>query len=768
MKAIVLFSDGTGNGAAALFKTNVWRLYQAVDLSAGSGQIAYYDDGVGSSSFRPLALLGGAFGFGLKRNVLDLYIFLSRQYHDNETAGENGEPPRIFAFGFSRGAFTIRVLTGLVKSQGLLQPTSEAKMRARARRAYRAYRAERFHTDLGLERPFRWLRDAVVALWDKRPNGMPYDGTLNTPNVRFAFLGLWDTVDAYGMPIDEVTTAMGRYVFPMRFTDNKLSSVVDVARHALSIDDERITFWPVLWESDPRVQQVWFAGVHANVGGGYPDDGMAFASLAWIMREAGAARLAYRPGSMAEITAAVTPYGRTHDPRGGFGTLYRYGPRRDLHDSVGGPPTVHETVIQRMAAGVDGYAPVALPATVNVMGASGLTLAGVGLKPPLPDQVAHAWATVWLRRVAYYGTLLPVLGLLALPLVSSPPVSGSDASDNKFEEVTRSLVAQVFQFADALTPGYLMPWIQAFKREAPVALTLAIVAAAAFLWSLHLRTRIADRVRAGWGIGSPPTAAVRRWGPFVSLAHWLSGSRFLADAWTGLSQRVVPGLIALALALGAVVVVDRLVFRARASLGEHCKPAAQPLGAPGAGSPDKSAVGPRDVPDDWTAPFDLVSKEPCRSTGYRMREGEVYRIEIGLPTDGSWTDATLPADLLGVDLKDASMATRITMAAFVPFRRVISAPWFAPVARIGDLGYDQYVLAPVRPFRSRAEARRMESVVTARTSGELFLFVNDAYTGLLPLGSFVRVENPKPSPWHTYGNNAGVATVRIKRVDSAP
>lgn len=88
-KVIVVLSDGTGNSAAKLFKTNVWRLYQALDLEpltpaqAARGivrQVAYYDDGVGTSSFKPLALLGGAFGWGLKRNVLDLYMFLCRNY----------------------------------------------------------------------------------------------------------------------------------------------------------------------------------------------------------------------------------------------------------------------------------------------------------------------------------------------------------------------------------------------------------------------------------------------------------------------------------------------------------------------------------------------------------------------------------------------------------------------------------------------------------------------------------------------------------------
>ena len=76
---LVVLSDGTGNSAAKLQKTNVWRLYEALDLTPGD-QVALYDDGVGTASFKPIAILGGAFGYGLKRNVLDLYMFLSRDY----------------------------------------------------------------------------------------------------------------------------------------------------------------------------------------------------------------------------------------------------------------------------------------------------------------------------------------------------------------------------------------------------------------------------------------------------------------------------------------------------------------------------------------------------------------------------------------------------------------------------------------------------------------------------------------------------------------
>jgi uncharacterized protein (DUF2235 family) len=149
-KRIIVLSDGTGNSAAKVWRTNVWRVFESLDLKK-SDQIAIYDDGVGTSSFKPMALLGGAFGFGLKRNVLGLYKFLCRNYKskkDYEALAEQAtvksidtsSPPeelkddKIFLFGFSRGAFTVRLLTGLVLSQGLVHFNSESDLDRKARR----------------------------------------------------------------------------------------------------------------------------------------------------------------------------------------------------------------------------------------------------------------------------------------------------------------------------------------------------------------------------------------------------------------------------------------------------------------------------------------------------------------------------------------------------------------------------------------------------------------------------------------------------------
>lgn len=133
-KIIILF-DGTGNSAAKVWRTNVWRTFEALDVS-GNDQVALYDDGVGTSSFKPMAILGGPFSLGLRRNVIALYKFACRNYRNADD--------ELFGFGFSRGAFTIRIVMGSVAKGTLTNPiptttrsgsTSRPRLRRTARKS---------------------------------------------------------------------------------------------------------------------------------------------------------------------------------------------------------------------------------------------------------------------------------------------------------------------------------------------------------------------------------------------------------------------------------------------------------------------------------------------------------------------------------------------------------------------------------------------------------------------------------------------------------
>jgi len=159
---------------------------------------------------------------------------------------------------------------------------------------------------------------------------------------------LWDTVDAYGLPIDELTEGVNRWLWPLSLPNCTLSEKVGKACHALSLDDERHTFHPVLWDEcaesqlathikDERISQVWFAGVHANVGGGYPNDALSAVSLDWMCKEAQREGvktklpLVFLPNRLADWTDRRDSLGAVYDSRRGIAGNYRYNPRRIQH-----------------------------------------------------------------------------------------------------------------------------------------------------------------------------------------------------------------------------------------------------------------------------------------------------------------------------------------------------------------------------------------------------------------------------------------------------
>src|SRR3954447_1731690 len=397
-RKIVVLSDGTGNSSAAVWRTNVWRTFEALDLS-GSDQVAFYDDGVGTSSFKPMAILGGAFGLGLRRNVIALYKFACRNYREADD--------ELFGFGFSRGAFTIRIVMGLIDSQGLVKADNEAELHSLASAAYRAYRRDRY-PNLKFEAPYQWLRNKF---------GPHYPPPEVRRNVKIRFVGVWDTVAAYGMPVYEMTAGIHKYLWPIELPDNHLSKSITRACQALALDEERTTFHPQLWNEatgnavdddaalaappgprfikDERLSQVWFSGVHTNVGGGYPDDALAYIPFVWMISEARRCGLKFKsdhaneppdpdrmiadPDTFKNAVSRQDKDGRLYDPRKGVGGYYRYGPRKLVphfyresrkleEDEVEiERAKIHESVFRRIDNHAQAYAPVGLPPYYDVV-----------------------------------------------------------------------------------------------------------------------------------------------------------------------------------------------------------------------------------------------------------------------------------------------------------------------------------------------------------------------------------------------------------------
>lgn len=505
-KRIILLSDGTGNAASKVWKSNVWRVFESLDLR-GSEQVAFYDDGVGTSSFKPLAILGGVFGYGLKRNVLDIYKFLCVNYRPGD---------QIFGFGFSRGAFTMRVVIGLVLSQGLVTGATDAQIYQNAKMAYRAYRAEKFHTILHVEWLFRLIRDFFLYLF-----GVRYDKNQNREISRIEFLGLWDTVAAYGLPIDEMARGVSRWIWPLELPNRTFDPRIKRACHALSLDDERTTFHPVLWNekdvSRDVLTQVWFAGVHSNVGGGYPDDSLAYIPLYWIMKEAQVHGVAFKtrpnepsnpdPDMMVHTEWGRDKDGRLYDSRNGLGGYYRYGPRKieDLSkirfsrrkdDFVeNGLPIVHETAIQRAINGAHRYAPIGIPRAYEVMSESGIRPQSDYEEQDAVDERCESqkeiWNNVWRRRLVYFITVFASIYLAVYPLVVTTDSSGEFASP-------LHLVSTAIRALNAFLPSALSLWIEAYARDPSHFLVLGLLVVLLIWLGVTLGTKIEERMERAW------------------------------------------------------------------------------------------------------------------------------------------------------------------------------------------------------------------------------------------------------------------------------
>ena len=261
MRRLVLCFDGTWNSVKD--HTNVSRIHAAIHARPESKdnqipQLKYYDEGVGTDLGSKLT--GGAFGFGLTKNIVQGYVWLMRHFQPGD---------RIFLFGFSRGAYTARSLAGMIGKCGIYKLASDAS------------------GGLGGTRNPMEIGQQVVELY-KRSNATGIDpltelgGDTQITNIHF--VGVWDTVGALGIPFVTLNLAEA-------FHNTKLGRHVDNAFHAVAIDEHRKDYQATLWTEVPEpqrqvVEQRWFPGAHANVGGGYRDDLLPDKPLAWIAEKA--------------------------------------------------------------------------------------------------------------------------------------------------------------------------------------------------------------------------------------------------------------------------------------------------------------------------------------------------------------------------------------------------------------------------------------------------------------------------------------------------
>lgn len=319
-KNLVICLDGTGAQPAAAGNTNVVRLYSMLDLSDPARQIAYYDPGVGTfaaagawTSFARWwsRIQGLAFGTGLKENLGEAYTWLMRHWEPGD---------QVYVFGFSRGAYNARALVGMQRAIGLLRPGSEN---------FVPYAVTAYSGDF----------DDMHEIAEIFARTVDAEGHTTVP---IRYLGLWDTVKAAGFLRRSIS-------WPWT---HQLPNVHRI-RHAVSIDERRRPFreYPITDPDDSTREQVWFAGVHSDVGGTFPDDRMlSTIALKWIAEGAVAEGLLVRRRKYAFETKV--------DPSFAVGRIHRNSRWWVLLGRRGRPmragERVHASVKARIDAGV-GY-----------------------------------------------------------------------------------------------------------------------------------------------------------------------------------------------------------------------------------------------------------------------------------------------------------------------------------------------------------------------------------------------------------------------------
>ncbi len=752
---IVLLSDGTGNSAAKVWRTNVWRTFEALDLS-GNDQVAFYDDGVGTSSFKPWAILGGAFGFGLKRNVVDIYKFACRNYRDKDD--------RIYGFGFSRGAFTIRVVLGLILNQGLISAQDEAQLDKKARAAYRQYRRERYHTVWHIEDLFRAIRDLFLP--------KDYDKADNRTVGKIRFIGVWDTVAAYGAPLDEMTRGISRWIWPLELPTHTLDrSRVTRACQALALDEERTTFHPELWnerveppvEFDPhqersigdeQVSQVWFAGVHSNVGGGYPDDALAYIPFVWMITEAQRCGLKFKSDAVPPPALPADPDtfknaiskrdkdGRLYDPRKGLGGYYRYGPRKLVElchykyskkedDQVLiERPKIHETVFRRIGNHAHAYAPVGLPPVYDIVREDGaiVTPDQFGFETDnnakaRADTQEHIWNEIWKRRIVYFATVAATVWLLVFPLIS-----GAQRAD-EFNSPIR-WVSDIIRLVGGFLPGVASTWVDGYAR-APLAFLLLSGLVWFFIrWGMRIASRISVGMGTIWrGIPGQPPGLPNNW------IYWLRSSPYYIAVHEGLKRKWAPAFFALLFVYLGLSVISHLLYNIQDVAGLTCiesrVPAAKGL-----------ARG-----ETFAPPIEFKTSDLCKATGVFLEgDGARYYVKVEALPSAPWSDANIPVPIGGFSA--AAQPTwyhRIMLGLGVPLRRELRQDWFRIVLRYGSVGGEEDYIEP------DPEDSVIETVIRPTRKGELFIFVNDAVIGIPWLYDFF------------YRNNQGAAKLTVTR-----
>ncbi|MGB3338211.1 MAG: DUF2235 domain-containing protein [Devosia sp.] len=377
MKRIAIFCDGTWNRMSADEPTNVLMAAEAVLSTGADGvpQVVHYNEGVGTSYVVNEWIetrLAGAFGWGLFDKVADAYRFLIFNYEPGD---------QIFIFGFSRGAFTARSLAGLIRKCGVVPRANGRSIK----KAFDFYQSKVALPDEDDAQQFRMDNSpGTVCKAEDRDwriaHGADPEAVARIPLLDIRYIGVWDTVEALGLPRHLHLSALTGKIASYEFHDARLSSTVHSARHAVAVDENRRSFEPTLWDNLPRLndghgdgtlyQQSWFPGEHGAVGGGGGRRGLSNNALAWILDGAEQQGLAFDAARLGAARLLIDHFDHLDNRKTGPGwtdRFYRRAPRpAPLEGDTLAPSTLERMKRQGAAAtdletkAWDAYRPVNL------------------------------------------------------------------------------------------------------------------------------------------------------------------------------------------------------------------------------------------------------------------------------------------------------------------------------------------------------------------------------------------------------------------------
>ena len=535
--------------------------------------------------------------------------------------------------------------------------------------------------------------------------------------------------------------------------------------------------------------------MHANVGGGYPDDSLAQIPLYWIMQEAKACGLRFKPANpeaVAETKEAQDKDGRLYDSRSGTGAYYRYGPRRvsklcnQIFSNTTGDavhvaaPKIHDSVFKRIKNNAHVYAPIGIPHDYELVvtvpkpnsfdadfridplpaaaNASAYETVGDAQARVLAER-STVWPRVYWRGLLYLLTLLATAALVVFPFVA-------DSNDIADRQNQVSWLSYIIRTLAGFLPGWASSWLTSYSDYPITFVVLAAIVIVLMILSSKAAAAITDRMARLWTDAlthATPTPATPPTSANSGAEKVLFGIR---SAW---KDYFAPALFAIVIVYVGFSFVNRGLFTALDQAGLVCMPT----------DPAPNKVLP-DIPDKG-ALFSFDVRSPCFSTGYRVGRLDRYLVwttpdinelntdpkykgykletKCTLLTDNTLLNRTVRTNARGYNTffnsKDEKLKGWWTEldpwqiawnALLLPFKRHYGEPWFRPVARYGEVGAELDFLEP----DPDAKVTKISEVVVPKVPSELFFYYNDAVVGLR---------------WHWaqvfYQDNSGCATVFV-------